>query len=75
MAPTSGWREVDQARWASAVVQNQRKPKRQQRNLENLALLAASQAAQADGALFFTTEMLLRKMRRFKACAMGACGT
>ena len=73
--PGSTWHEVDRDRWAEMVSQNQRRPNNQQRNMQYLGLVADSQAAQADNALFFTAVLLQRKLCKFTACALGACGT
>ena len=72
--PTATWREVDGVSWATAVARNSARAKRQQRNMEYLALLADVQSAHADDNLYFTALSLTRKLCDIVGVAMGSCG-
>jgi hypothetical protein len=72
--PTATWREVDDVTWVAAVARNSARVRRQQRNMEYLALLADVQSANADDNLYFTALSLTRKLCDIAGVAMGSCG-
>ena len=72
--PTATWREIDAVAWATTVARNSARVKRQQRNMEYLALLADVQSANVDDIHYFTALSLTRKLCDIAGVAMGSCG-
>ena len=78
--PCSGWREVTQPQYAALVHKNSRLPQRQRRGLQQVGILAESQAAgiAEDSELrLFTPSTFVDKFVVYSSAwsGVGACGT
>lgn len=79
LQPNVVWSEADQPTYAALVAANDRLPVRQRRDMQQIALVADTQApgniVQAPVGQMFSARMLVEKLLSFdaSACAIGAC--